>query len=258
MERRGIVKYVLLSAAGVAILYIVPFIIAQKYISGIGQAGAAAILSSTGFTISFKNTVVFMAAFVPASVILGFLLAFATEYMHLSFWVQAAVILPITVPAVSVAGFFRETVGRILELYGGGIYVIGIIFLWGSIGYAYIIYLISLRNRDRTIEEAAFLDGAGTVRTLFTIVMPMHTEALVLSTVISIYNSLKIFRFTYAMYGEYPDYRIFMMQNFLHIKLKELSLDTLMVSADVFLMFILIILLLVLGAGRLSKRRLDR
>ena len=82
MERRGIIKYVLLSIVGVAILYIVPFIIAQRYISGIGQAGASAILGSTGFTISFKNTVVFMAVFVPASVILGFLLAFATEYMH--------------------------------------------------------------------------------------------------------------------------------------------------------------------------------
>ena len=258
MKNIKLIKYVFPSFFGVMTLYAIPFIIAQKYVITSDENLFTSIFNNMGFVISFKNTLVFMAIFVPIVVIAGLILAFSTEYLKLGFWVQAAVILPITMPAVSVAGFFREISGSNIFKNIIGLYIVGLIFMWGCIGYTYIIFLISLKNRDRTIEEAAYIDGAGTLRTLFTIIIPLHTEAMILSIIISIYNSLKIFKLTYAIFGEYPDYRMFMIQNFLHIKLKELELQTLMEAADILLLFILVILLVVMSVGKQLKKKMLR
>ncbi len=231
----------------------IPFITAQKYVFFSSNSSFADIFSNMGFIISIKNTVIFMSVFIPLAVILGFVTAFATEYLKLSFWVQAAVILPITVPASSVSGFFREMASSSVLENINGLFIVGFIFLWSCIGYTYIIFLISLKNRDKSIEEAAYLDGSGTLRTIFSIMLPLHSEALVLAVIVSTYNSLKIFRMTYAVFGEYPDYRMFMIQNFLHLKLKELSLDTLMAGADILLAFIFVLLFLILRLGKKHK-----
>lgn len=256
MKKYGMMKYVLPSVLGVAFLYMVPFIIAQKYVFFSSGISFALIFSNMGFIISIKNTVVFMSLFIPLAVILGSIIAFATEYLKLSFWVQAAVILPITVPASSVSGFFREMASNSALENINGLFIVGFIFLWNCIGYTYIIFLISLKNRDKSIEEAAYLDGAGTIRTIFSIMLPLHSEALVLAVIVSTYNSLKIFRMTYAIFGEYPDYRIFMIQNFLHIKLKELDLQALMAGADILLAFIFVLLFLILRLGQKHKRKM--
>lgn len=256
MKNIKLIKYVLFSFLGVITLFVIPFIIAQQYIIAAGQNSFAEIFNNTGFVISFKNTFVFMAIFLPAVVILGFVFAFMTEYLNLSFWVKASIILPITMPAVSVAGFFKEISRMDIFENINALCMVGLIFLWSSIGYTYIIFLISLKNRDKTVEEAAYIDGAGTFRTLFTIIIPLHTEAMILSVIISIYNSLKVFKLTYAIFGEFPDYRMFMIQNYLHIKLKELDLQTLMAAADLLLMFIFIILIAVLLVGKQRKKKL--
>lgn len=255
MKKLGMKRYVIPSVVGVASLYMIPFIIAQKYV--LLNASFIDILSNLGFIISIKNTVVFMSVFIPLAVIAGFFTAFATEYLKLKFWVQAAVILPITVPASSVSGFFRELALNSVFENVNGLFIVGFIFLWSCIGYTYIIFLISLKNRDKSIEEAAYMDGAGTFRTIFSIMLPLHSEALVLAVIVSTYNSLKIFRMTYAIFGEYPDYRMFMMQNFLHIKLKELDLQTLMAGADILLAFIFVLLFLILRLGQKHKRKMS-
>ncbi|WP_313346296.1 hypothetical protein [Sedimentibacter sp.] len=257
MKKYGMMKYILPSVLGVASLYLVPFIIAQKYVFFSSNNSFTDIFSNLGFIISIKNTAVFMSVFIPLAVIIGFVTAFATEYLRLSFWVQAAVILPITVPASSVSGFFREIAASSFLENVNGLFIVGFIFLWSCIGYTYIIFLISLKNRDKSIEEAAYLDGSGTFRTIFSIMLPLHSEALVLAVIVSTYNSLKIFRMTYAIFGEYPDYRMFMIQNFLHLKLKELSLDTLMVGADILLAFIFVLLFFILRSGQKHKRKMS-
>lgn len=193
---------------------------------------------------------------VPIVVILGFLLAYITEYFNLSFIVQIAIILPIAIPILSVSGFFRDISYSFLGDYLKGLSIVGLIYVWSCLGFSYLIFLVSLKNRNKAIEEAAYIDGAGTFKTLFKIIIPLHSEALVLSTVISLYNSLKIFKQTYAVFGEYPHYDMFMMQNFLYLKLKRLNLEDLMVSADIFLIFILLILMLILALGAYQKRKL--
>lgn len=256
MKKFGMMRYVLPSIVGVASLYMIPFIIAQKY-AFLSDGAFANIFSNLGFIISIKNTAIFMSIFIPLAVIIGFFTAFGTEYLKLKFWVQASIILPITVPASSVSGFFREMASNPVLENINSLFFVGVIFLWSCVGYTYIIFLISLRNRDKSIEEAAYLDGAGTFRTMFNIMMPLHSEALVLSVIVCTYNSLKVFRMTYAIFGEYPDYKMFMIQNFLHIKLKELDLQALMAGADILLAFIFVLLFLILRFGQRHKIKMS-
>lgn len=256
MEKTRLTRYALLSLIGVAVMYIIPFIVAQGSFELSLLDPSTGIFTNEGFTVSFKNTIIFMAIFVPIVVILGFLLAYATEYLNLSFLVQVAIILPIAIPILSVAGFFRDLSYSFLGEIFKGLSIVGLIYVWSCLGFAYLIFLVSLKNRNKSIEEAAYIDGAGTFRTLFKIIIPLHSEALVLSIVISIYNSLKIFKQTYAVFGEYPNYDMFMIQNFLYLKLKRLSLEDLIVSADIFLVFIFVLLMLILAFGAYQKRKL--
>ncbi len=256
MEKTRLTRYALLSLIGVAVMYIIPFIVAQGSFELSLLDPSTGIFTNEGFTVSFKNTIIFMAIFVPIVVILGFLLAYATEYLNLSFLVQVAIILPVAIPILSVSGFFRDLSYSFLGEIFKGLSIVGLIYVWSCLGFAYLIFLVSLKNRNKSIEEAAYIDGAGTLRTLFKIIIPLHSEALVLSIVISIYNSLKIFKQTYAVFGEYPNYDMFMMQNFLYLKLKRLSLEDLIVSADIFLVFIFVLLMLILAFGAYQKRKL--
>lgn len=257
LTKSNFTKYSLISLIGVAIIYIIPFIIAQFNFNPELLNFKTGIFSSKAFIISAGNTIMFMAVFVPIIVILGFVLAYLTEYMKFGLATKAAIILPITVPVLSIAGFFRDNMDGIFKMLSGGI-VVGIIFLWSCLGFTYLIFLVSLSNRNKSIEEAAYLDGAGTMRTIFKIIIPSHTEALILSIIISIYNSLKIFKQTYAMFGEYPNYDMFMMQNYLYLKLKRMDLESLIVSADIFLIFIFCVLIAVLAFGKMQGNKLAR
>lgn len=258
MGERKLVRYSLLSIFGVAILYIVPFIIAQYFFDIDMLNVKTGIFSNTGFLLASKNTLIFMTIFVPTVVILGFVLAYTTEHLKLSSIVSLVIIFPIAVPVLSVSGFFREIIYNVLVNYINGILIVGIAYLWGSIGFTYLVFLISFKNRNKSIEEAAYLDGANIFVTLFKIIIPLHTEAMLLSIILSIYNALRIFKFTYAMFGEFPDFDIYMMQNFLHVKLKSMTLDTLIVSADLFLMFILVVLILLYVLSKYFKGKLYR
>ena len=257
MGKAKLTRYVLLSLIGVSIIYIIPFIIAQSNFDVSLLNPQTGILGNKGFIISFKNTIIFMVIFVPIVVVLGFVLAYLTENGKISLLAKLSIILPITIPVLSIAGFFRDNMDNIFQNING-IFVVGIVFLWSCLGFTYLIFLVSLSNRNKSIEEAAYLDGAGTFRTIFKIIIPSHTEALILSIVISIYNSLKIFKQTYAIFGEYPKYDMFMMQNYLYLKLKSLDLATLIASADVFLVFILFILVVILSLGKIQGKRLMR
>jgi hypothetical protein len=62
---------------------------------------------------------------------------------------------------------------------------------------------------------------------------------------------------TYAIFGEYPDYRMFMIQNFLHIKLKGLDMQTLMAGADILLAFIFVLLFLILRLEQKHKKKMS-
>ncbi|QSX04964.1 sugar ABC transporter permease [Sedimentibacter sp. zth1] len=255
MNTRGLVKYSFLSIIGVFVLFIIPFILLQ-FDFDFDMLSSQGVLGDEAFIIAVKNTLLFMIIYIPIVVILGFILAYLTEYFDFSVVIQMVIILPIVLPALSVSGFFKEIMYDGFHEQLGSIGFLGVVFLWASTGYSYLIMLISLKSRDKSIEQAARIDGANHFQVLFKIILPLHSNALVLSIILSIYNSLRIFKYTFAIFGEIPELSMFTIQNYLYIKLKKFHPDVLVVSADIFLIIILVMLLAVVTWGNYRNKKL--
>lgn len=261
MKKNYLFKYICISFIGVMILYIIPFIIGQAHsFSSTNFNGVdifIGLFTNKGFMTAFNNTVLFTIIFVPSVVIIGFVLAYLTDYYQLPLYMQISIVFPAIVPAVSIAGFFRE-ISSLLPLNRlGGFISLGSLFLWSSAGYSYVIYLISLKKRDKTIEEAAFLDGAGLFKVIRKITIPLQANISVFVIIVSLYNALRVFKYTYAIFGEFPDHNMFMIQNYLYLNLKKLDLQKLMGAADILLMIIAIFLIGVISYGEYHKKRLE-
>lgn len=74
--------------------------------------------------------------------------------------------------------------------------------IWSVIGYNLVILLAGLQTIDRTVYEAAALDGAGPVRTFFSMTLPMLTPTLFFLVVTSLINALQVFDLMFLMIGE--------------------------------------------------------
>lgn len=72
--------------------------------------------------------------------------------------------------------------------------------LWG-VGGSMIIFLAALQGVPPELLEAAQLDGAGTARRFFSIILPMISPALFFSLVIGLIGSFQVFTQAYVMTG---------------------------------------------------------
>lgn len=65
--------------------------------------------------------------------------------------------------------------------------------LWRQVGYVMILYLAGLQSVDRTLVEAARVDGASASRSFIDVVLPMLKPVTVIIVVISIIDALRSF-----------------------------------------------------------------
>jgi ABC-type sugar transport system permease subunit len=65
--------------------------------------------------------------------------------------------------------------------------------LWRQVGYVMLLYLAGLKNVDKTLVEAARVDGASAFRSFRDIVLPMLQPVTVIIVVISVIDALRSF-----------------------------------------------------------------
>ncbi len=73
--------------------------------------------------------------------------------------------------------------------------------IWRGMGYYMIIFLAALQGIPTQLLEAAKIDGAGTFREIINIKIPLLRPAIVLVSVISSINALRIFEEVFIMLG---------------------------------------------------------
>lgn len=71
--------------------------------------------------------------------------------------------------------------------------------IWQGLPYYMVLYLAALSNVDRSLYEAAAVDGAGPVRRFFAVTLPGVRIMLVLIGVLSMIGSIKIFTEVYLL-----------------------------------------------------------
>ncbi len=70
---------------------------------------------------------------------------------------------------------------------------------WKDLGFVMVILLAGLQSIDRTLYEAAALDGAGAWRKLWSVTIPMLTPSIFFVVVISLINGFQVFDQVWVM-----------------------------------------------------------
>ena len=84
------------------------------------------------------------------------------------------------------------------------LYSLVLVDLWQTTPIAFLILLAGLQAIDAEVYEAARMDGAGPVRVLFTIIIPLLVPHLFLAALIRTIESFKIFDKVFALTGGGP------------------------------------------------------
>ena len=85
-----------------------------------------------------------------------------------------------------------------------GFWGIIILMCWQQIGYMMIIYIAGLQNVPTDMLEAASIDGATPLQTLFKIKLPMVMSSITIGLFLTITNSFKLFDQNLALTGGDP------------------------------------------------------
>ena len=85
-----------------------------------------------------------------------------------------------------------------------GFWSLIILMCWQQIGYMMIIYIAGLQNVPGDLLEAAAIDGANSMQTLFKIKLPMVMPSITICTFLTLTNSFKLFDQNLALTGGEP------------------------------------------------------
>lgn len=163
---------------------------------------------------AFRNTFVITLCSVPLVISVALVLAVAVFNLKIGRnFVRSSLFVTYLVPAV-VAGVvfkllfgteigfinvFLQSVGlnRVEWLTSPGLATLTIVLvhLWNHAGYYMVIFLSGLSNIDTQLYEAAKVDGAGTLRTFFSITVPQLKPSIIFSAIYATISYMK----TYAI-----------------------------------------------------------
>jgi multiple sugar transport system permease protein len=179
----------------------------------VGLDNFKALGSDPKFLKSLVNNTVFTVISVPASIILGLVLAvILNKYVYFKNTLRTLIFLPYVSSLVAVSVIwsimYRSTNGPInsfLHTIGiahppgwlsspqSALYAIIIMSVWVTIGYAMVIYLAGLQGISRDLYEAADIDGASKLRQFFQITVPMLTPTTFLIAITLLIWSFQVF-----------------------------------------------------------------
>ena len=82
---------------------------------------------------------------------------------------------------------------------------------WQLVGYMMIIYIAGIQNIPGELKEAAQIDGASPIQTLFCITIPMVMSSITICMFLTLTNSFKMFDQNLALTGGGPAYKTEML-----------------------------------------------
>lgn len=95
-------------------------------------------------------------------------------------------------------------------------FVIILGLLWRWTGYNMIFYLAGLQNIDPTTIEAAKIDGAGAIRTFWSVTLPQLRPMILLTVIMSTNGTLQLFDESYNLTRGGPAYTSMTMSHYLY------------------------------------------
>lgn len=240
---------------GVMIFVVIPLM--DVFISSfqsVGHGGFSglqnykAVWENTAFRLAAGNSLQFELVSVPLLMVIS-LIAAVEVYGMKSSAVRFAFLVPLVIPSNSLAVVWRLLFADLLS--GKAVFWLFVgTFIFKNTGYNMLIWMSGLSAIPETVYDAARVDGAGRYTQLFRITLPNMKRSFFIVAMLSVVNSLKIFREQYLMAGSYPDMSIYQIQHVFNNWFEKLEISRLtagaVMTAVVFFGIILIIRLVCL------------
>ena len=185
----------------------------------IGIENYVSVVTSERFLNAAGNTLYFTLLGVPAGVVLSLLVALGFNALTMkrgtgliralyfapvvaSLTAVAFVWLWIFNPAYGLANSILTSIGLPAQQWltsdSQVIPSLAVMYVWARLGFNVIILVAGLHAIDRSYYEAARLDGAGPLRMLWSITLPMLNRQLVLVISVEVMNALKLFELPFV------------------------------------------------------------
>ena len=205
----------------------------------IGLKNFKEILSDQIFWLSFKNNIFLVIASIFGQIPLGLIIAIVlSRKLKGAGFFRSAFFMPMILSTV-VVGLLWSTIlnsqvgilNHVLQSIGleklakdwlgdpkYAMYTVSGVIIWQFIGLYMIIFLAALQNVPAEITEAADIDGAGEVRKLFSITLPMVWDTIVAAVVLCIAGSMRSFDLVFVLTGGGPAHSTELMATYMYNK----------------------------------------
>jgi multiple sugar transport system permease protein len=178
----------------------------------VGTANYTELVHDRHWWKALRQTVYFALLTVPTTTVLGFLLGWALyRRLRPGHILETVIFSPYVLPPVATAltwesifharyGVLNSLLGHLgvgpIDWLGDPAWIIpsmALTTVWHTAGFSLVLYLSSFGRIPREIFEAAAFDGAGTTRTLFSIVLPLVSPTTYLILIFQTAAALKVF-----------------------------------------------------------------
>ena len=254
MKKRTDILLLMPSLAGFVVFFIVPFIYTFYYaftenaFTGkfVGFDNFINLFRNEYFRLAMKNTLCFTALAIPLTMLISTMIALALAKFAAKLpFVKSAFFLPIILPSAVIVILWNAYFTSVPPFTS-----LLLIFLWKYGGINVMLIITALSGMNKEMLDAARIDGAGYLRTVFGVIIPNIMPGLFFTLVISIVNSFKIFRESYLLYGDYPDQSIYMLQNYLNNHFTKLNYQNISTAAIIFAVMVYTIVAVILAAEK--------
>jgi multiple sugar transport system permease protein len=240
-ENLAAFAFLIPSAAGVLLFYIVPFGMSFKYAlsdsggSYVGFANFIRLFNNQPFQLASFNTAKFMAASIPLNIIIPLLIGTALHGMRNNGWLKTLFLSPLVIPSACTAFFFQSIfasnglLSQMLGVTTGWLqteasFAIAVgAYIWKNLGYNLVLVLAGHANIPPDYYEWARVEGMGRVRMFFRITLVYLTPSLFIMFVMAFINSFKVYRELYMLAGTYPHEKIYMLQHYMNNQFSSLN-----------------------------------
>ena len=186
-----------------------------------GLANYRAAITDTSFQRAFGFTVLFAVVSILSINILAFALAvLLTQKLRGTNVFRTVFFMPNLIGGIVLGYIWQILINCVMTIleqpllalnatagYWGLIILMG----WQQIGYMMIIYIAGLQNVPDSLIEAAEIDGANRLQTLFKIKIPMVMSSVTICIFLTLTNSFKLFDQNLALTGGDPNHMTDMM-----------------------------------------------
>ncbi|PSL37677.1 carbohydrate ABC transporter membrane protein 1 (CUT1 family) [Labedella gwakjiensis] len=184
----------------------------------VGLDNYARVLQDPAVWQAFGNVGVFLIINVPLTVVLSLLLASAlNRIVHARVFFRVAYYVPYVTASVAIVGvwlFLFSGGGLVNNLLGPlaptpswlinsqlAMPSIALFVTWKQLGFYILLYLAALQNVPKELYESASTDGAGAVRSFFSVTIPSVRPATVLVLLLSTITGANLFTEPYLLTG---------------------------------------------------------